>query len=320
MSQPGINLHGAVDLSGLARPPAPPARAPQSPSGGPPPSAAPGAPIQAPLVVDVTEATFEQTVALSQQVPVVVELYAAQAPGAAELGQTLTALAEESGGRFQHARVDVQSNPQIAAAFQAQAVPMVIALLGAQPVPLFQGAAPVEQIRQVMDEVLRLAAQNGITGVIHDTRGEAEHNAPEPPPPPVPPRHAEAHEALERGDLDAAIAAYRKAIEEDASDQEAPAALAQVELMQHTQGVDAQRVLAAAEAAPQDVPAQLAAADVEMSTGQVTQAFHRLLATIRRTAGEEREEVRLRMVSYFELVGPTPEVNAARRDLASALY
>jgi len=318
MSQPAINLHGAVDLSGLARPPAQPGGAGQQPAGAPQ-AAGGGGQIPAPLVTEVTEASFEQTVGLSQQVPVVVELYAAQAQGSEELGRTLTALAEEYGGRFQHARVDVQANPQIAGAFQAQGVPMVIALIGAQPVPLFQGSAPADQLRQVLDEVLRLAAQNGVTGVIQDTR-DAQPQAEEPAPPPLPPRHVEAQEALERGDLDAAIAAYRKAIEEDASDQEAPAALAQVELMKRTEGADAATLVAAADADPADLDAQLAAADVEVSQGQPAAAFSRLIAVIRRTAGDERETVRQRLVSYFDLVGPTPEVNAARRDLASALY
>lgn len=321
MSQPSINLHGAVDLAGLA---GPPAGATPGAAGRPADAAAPGAAVPAPLVVDVTETTFEQTVMLSQQVPVVVELHSAEARGSAELSETLTALAEEYAGRFQHARVDTQASPQIAAAFQVEAVPTVVALVGGQPVPLFQGTYPADQLRQVLDEVLRLAAQNGVTGVIEDTRDEAdevEETPAEPEPEPLPRRHAEAQEALERDDLDGAIEAYRKAITEDASDTEAPAALAQVELLKRTADVDMQALLAAAaQAGPTDVDAQLAAADAEIAVGQAEAAFTRLLAVIRATADEGREAARQRLVSYFELVGATPEVNQARRALANTLY
>ncbi len=317
------SLAGAVDLSGLKKR----AEARNDAAQGRGPGAPPANDGGAATSVDVDESSFEQEVLLrSMQVPVVVELHSAQARGSAELSQTLTALAEEYAGRFQHARVDTEASPQIAAAFQVQAVPTVVALVGGQPVPLFQGTYPADQLRQVLDEVLRLAAQNGVTGVIQDTRDaeeadEADEPAAEPEPAPLPRRHAEAQEALERDDLDGAIEAYRKAMTEDASDTEAPAALAQVELLKRTVDVDAQAVLAAAaHAGAEDVAAQLAAADAEVIAGQAEAAFTRLLATIRATADEDREAARQRLVSYFELVGATPEVNQARRALANALY
>lgn len=316
MSQPSINLHGAVDLSSLARPAGGPAAA------GPGPGAAPGAPgapaeggaqIAAPVIADVTEETFGQMVELSTQVPVVVELWAQQSGPAPELA----ALATQYGGRFHLARVDAQAQPQIAAAFQVQTVPSVVAVVGGQPIPLYQGSYPQEQLRQVLDEVLRLAAQQGVTGIVV---GEIETPT-EPVEPPLPPLHAEAHEAIEREDYDAAADAYRRALAANPADNEASAALAQVELILRTSRTGAQPVADAEGRPATDVEAHLAAADVEVAAGEHEAAFERLLAVVRATSGEERDEVRQRLVAYFEIVGHgDPSVALARRSLAAALY
>lgn len=311
MSEPSINLHGAVDLSSLARPAS--ASAPAGAGGAGSGEAPGGAQIAAPVVAEVTEETFGRTVELSSQVPVIVELWAQQQGPSPDLA----ALATQYGGQFQLARVDAEAHPQIAAAFQVQSVPTVVAIVAGQPVPLYQGSYPQEQLRQVLDEVLRLAAQQGITGIVV---GEAAEPA-EPAEPPLPPLHAEAHDAIEREDYDAAADAYRRALAANPADAEASAALAQVELIVRTSRTGAQAVAEAENAAPGDVQAHLAAADVEVAAGQHQAAFDRLIAVIRATAGEDREEVRRRMVAYFEIVGNAdPSVAAARRSLASALY
>lgn len=316
MTQPStnLNLRGAVDLSGLAKPAAP--------RGGGSPNGAGGGSVPGPFVVDVTEATFADAVRLSTRVPVVIDLWAEWCQPCKQLSPVLEKLAREYGGRFQLAKVDVDANPQIAAAFQVQSIPSIVALVGGQPVPLFQGAYPEAQVRQVLDELLRVAAENGVTGVLTgDGDGAAQDDGQEPEPP-LPPLHAEALAAIERGDLDAAAAAYRKALKENPGDDEAAAALAQVELLARTQDADAAGVLAAADAAgPTDVDAQLAAADVEMAAGRASAAFDRLIAAVRATAGEDRERLRVRLLELFAVAGTTsPEVNAARRQLASALY
>ncbi|WP_345042413.1 tetratricopeptide repeat protein [Georgenia daeguensis] len=317
MSQPtpGMNLYGAVDLSALASP-RPPATGAGSPGGVP---AQPGAGVPGEIVVRVTEATFGETVQRSTQVPVLVDLFSARSGASGQLSPVLENLAREYGGRFQLAQVDVDANPQIAAAFQVQSVPTVVAVIGGQPIPLFQGAYPEEQIRQVLDEVLRIAAQNGVTGVMVPT-GEPQDE--EPAEPPLPPLHAEALEAIERGDLDAAEDAYTRALKENPGDGEARAALLQVQLIRRVDSDDPEEVLAAAAgAAPGDVTAQLAAADVEAATGRFADAFARLVAVVRATAGDDREQARLRLLELFEIAGPThPDVAPARRALASALY
>jgi putative thioredoxin len=154
--------------------------------------------------------------------------------------------------------------------------------------------------------------------VLEDT-GEAPPEAPAEPP--LPPLHAEAMAAIERGDLEAAEAAYTQALNENPRDADAKAALLQVQLIRRVEQHDPDEVLRRAETAgPADVAAQLAAADVEAATGRFPAAFERLLGVVRATAGDDREQARLRLIELFDVAGPTPEVQSARRQLASALY
>lgn len=300
MSSP-LNIRGAVDLSSLAapRPAAGPAAAPAPPG----------------VIVDVDDAGFAALVERSQRVPVVVDLWAEWCQPCRTLGPLLERLAAEYAGSFQLAKVDVDANPQIAAAFQVQSIPTVVAILAGQPVPLFQGAYPESQIRQILEQLLALAAQHGITGRVAAKDPQEPAPAPEPP---LPPLHAAAIAAIEEGDLEGAAASYRQALKENPRDTEARAALAQVELMTRLDGTRPEAVIAAA--VPGDLASQLAAADAEMSSGWLREAFARLLGLIRE-GGEVREPARLRLLDFFEVAGPTnPEVVAARRHLASALY
>lgn len=314
MTQPSANLYGAVDLSSLARPTGQPAAG----GGAGPGEAGPAVPGQ--LVVEVTEATFADTVQRSTQVPVLVVLTSSRSAASAQTVEVLTEVAREYGGRFQLATVDADTETQIAAAFQVQAVPAVLAVLAGRPLPLFQGTYPAEQVRQVIDEVLRVAAESGVTGVLQVSDEEPE----EPSEPPLPPLHAEALDAIDRGDLAAAEDAYTRALKENPGDRDAQAALLQVQLIRRVEeaGQDPDEVLAAAQAAgPGDVDPHLAAADVEAATGRFGAAFDRLLAVVRATAGDDREKARVRLVELFEIAGSThPDVGPARRQLASALY
>ena len=307
---PRLNLRGAVDLSGLAQ-------SQQAPAGG-----APGTPAGAPgsVVVDVTEATFGDVVQRSSTVPVVVHLWSPRAEASRQLATDLEKLASDYAGRFLLAHVDVDANPQIGQAFQIESVPAVVAVIKGQPVPLFQGAYPADQVRQVLDELLRVAAENGVTGRIEVTEAAPEADtAPEEPP--LPPLHQEAYDAIERDDLEGAADAYRRALTANPADADATAGLAQVELMRRTSGADPAQARAAAAADPQDVDAALLAADLDVAGGHVDDAFGRLIETVRITSGEDRERVRQRLVELFEVVGSGDErVTSARRALASALF
>jgi putative thioredoxin len=308
--EPSISTRGAVDLSALTRPQSPP---PGEPGG------APGA---QGYVVEVTDANFQQVVQDSTTYPVVMLLWMPTDQANAELATLLGRIAEEYAGRFLLGRVDVQTYPQIAAAFQAQGVPTVVAVLQGQPLPLFAGAASEEQVRGVLDQVLAAAEQNGVTGRA-PSGGTPDESAPaaEPEPEPLPPLHQEAYDAIERDDLDAAEAAYGRAIKQDPKDTDAVAGLAQVKLMQRTRDADLQQVRAAAAGAPSDVDAQLAVADLDMLGGKVDDALARLLDLLPGADADAKEKLRERLVEFFEVVGATdPRVAKARRHLAMYLY
>ncbi len=198
-------------------------------------------------------------------------------------------------------------------------MPTVVAVLAGQPLPLFQGAYPRDQVRAVLDQVLAAAEANGITGRVAPAGRGAE---PEPEPEPeLPPLHQAAYDAIEADDLDTARAAYEQAIKEDPRDALARAGLAQVGLLDRTRDADLQAARAAAAADPKDLDAQLAVADLDILGGKVEDAFGRLIDALRVTFGPDRERLRLRLVDLFEVIGgDDPRVVAARRAMASALY
>ncbi|MFF3063181.1 co-chaperone YbbN [Oerskovia sp. NPDC057915] len=310
--QPNFDVRGAVDLSSLNRPTAPP---PGTPG---------GAPEAGGYVVDVTEESFPQLVQDSAQYPVVVLLWIPTDQANAQLGTELGAIAEEFAGRFLLGRVDAQTYPQIAAAFQVESVPTVVAIVGGQPVPLFQGAAAGDQVRAVLQQVLQIAEGNGVTGrapaqgVPADADAAAEAPVPEPE---LPPLHQEAYDAIERDDFDAAVAAYEKAIKQDPRDHLATAGLAQVGLLRRTRDLELQATRDAAASRPTDLQAQLDVADLDVLGGKIEDAFGRLLDLLPGSSAEDKETLRRRLVDYFEILGPTdPRVGKARQLLAINLY
>lgn len=297
-------VRGAVDLSSLRSAPAAPAA-----SGDP---AAPS------LVVDVTDQTFGQVLELSRSVPVVVDLWAEWCGPCKQLGPILEKVVVELGGRLVLAKVDVDANPQIAQSFRAQSIPMVVALVAGQPVPLFTGAVPEQQVRDVFGQLLQLAAQHGVTGTVPTADAEADAE------PPLPPLHQAAYDAIEAGDLAAAVDAYEQALKESPRDEVARAGLSQVRLLQRVEGADLQAARAAAAAAPLDVDAQLVVADLDLAGGHVDDAFGRLLdlfAALPALPGDERAAVRARLLDLFGVVGDAdPRVLRARSRLASLLF
>ncbi|HET9945781.1 MAG TPA: tetratricopeptide repeat protein [Actinomycetes bacterium] len=304
MSQPTFNPYGAVDLSALAAAPA----------------AAPGAPAAQPggVVVDVDEADFQAVVVeQSMTVPVVIDFWADWCGPCKQLSPVLERLAGADEGRWLLAKIDVDANPRLGQAFQVQGIPAVYAVVKGQPIPLFQGALPEAQVRQYLDELLKVAEANGVSGRV--AAGEAPPVVAEEPV--ADPRYDEAYDAIERGDLDAAATAYRALLADDPTDADAQAGLGQVELMRRTQGVDPAAARARAADAPDDVAAQTAVADLDLLGGHVEDAFARLVDLVARTAGDDRDAARTHLVGLFELVGSQDErVARARTALANALF
>ena len=287
----------AMDLSGIAAA----AKAPPVPPG-------------ASFVVEVDESNFESVIQLSTKHPVVVELYSPRA-NAQALSDDLIALANAAAGAYLLARVNVDTAGTIAQALGIQAVPTVIGVIAGQLAPLFQGTRSKAEAEAVIGQLLQVAASNGLVGRADPVAGGAGETDE------ADPRFAAADAALERGDFAAAVVEYDKILAQTPNDPEAKAGRAQVALLARSAGTDPSSVLATASTEPDSVDAQLAAADLEVLSGQPDHAFQRLIGVIRETSGAEREAVRVRLLELFEIVGPAdPAVLKARRDLMSALF
>lgn len=298
----GANLRGAVDLSSLVRPPAPPAGSA---------AAAPSAVVQ-----QVTDATFTAVLDLSASVPVIVEFFGAG------IQPSLGPLIRQYAGRLALVTVDGTTNPQLVQAFQVQEVPTVAAVVGGRPLQLFSGMMPEAELRTVFDQVLALAAQNGVTGTIDIDEADDQPGGPaEPVEEPLPPLHQEAYDAITSGDFATAIKAYETAIAQNPRDQLAVAGLAQVSLMARLEGLIPDAVRSAAASNPGDVDAALAVADLDVSGGHLDDAFARLLELFPSLDPAGRNVVRARLLEYFEIAGADdPRVLSARRRLTGLLY
>lgn len=303
MSRPrppiGPALAGAVDLSALKQ------RAQQNSSAG----RDAGAGSAKPAGVEITTANFEDEVLVrSNQVPVVVLLWSPRSDVCLQLAEILSGLAAADGGKWSLATVNVDTVPEVAQIFGIQVVPTVVALAAGQPLSSFQGMQPADQLRRWVDSLLSATAGK-LSGAV-DSEGAEE----------VDPALAQARQQLQDGDFAAALDSYQTILDANPNHAEAKGVVRQIAfLMRATeQPPDA---VAAADAAPDDIDAAFAAADVQLLNQDVTGAFDRLIALVRRTSGDERTKVRTRLIELFELFDPAdPEVIAGRRNLANALY
>jgi thioredoxin len=326
MKQPrDFSLHGAIDLG--ARQAAAQRRqraAEQSDAGGGQPGGQTG------FIIDVTDDTFNtDVVARSQTVPVVLDLWADWCGPCKQLGPILEKLATEANGAFVLARVDVDANPQLSAALQVQSIPMVVAIVGGQVADGFLGAMPEPQVRQWLGQVMQVAERLGLqpgagAGVAAGDQGGPAGQEPGE-------AHAfgergsdiyaEAQQAMERGDLNAAEAAFEKVLAADPGDPVATMGLGQVALIRRVEGYDQAAARRDAASQPDDVDAQARVADIEMAMGRIEDSFDRMLATIKRTSGEDRDKARKHLVSLFEIFPPRdPRVSKARARLSSLLF
>jgi putative thioredoxin len=253
-------------------------------------------------IIDVTEATFQfEVLERSLHTPVVIDFWAEWCGPCKQLSPVLEKLAIEGGGSWVLAKVDVDANPRLAQMFRVQGIPMVYAVIGGQPVDAFTGVYPEPQLRQWIGEVLKAG---GAAAPVQED-----------------PAMLAADDALAEGDYDAAERAYKKILADRPADAVAAAGLAQVGLLRRVDGVDPAQALAAAAQTPDDVEAQLVAADLEVLAGRAEEAYQRLVELVRRVAGEDREKARTHLVSLFTIAAPDdPAVTTARRALASALY
>jgi putative thioredoxin len=228
----------------------------------------------------------------------------------------LERLAQAANGAWILAKVDVDANPRIAQLFGVQSIPTVVAIAGGQPVEAFSGAQPEPQIKEWLNALLD-ALRDRLPGI---RAAESSSDAPEPEPEPEDLRFVAAEDAFENGDFEGAVAAYSKILAEEPGNEQAQAALAQVKFLARAESADPS-VVVRADTSPEDVDAQLSAADVEVASQRAEKAFARLLDLVRRSSGVDRDRARTHLVELFGLFpAEDPLVAKARRDLASALF
>jgi putative thioredoxin len=312
MTQQPFSRPGAIDLSALKRPAAPP------PSPGAAPSA--GAADASSYSLEVTEQNFQEVIERSMTAPVLLVLFSrSRMPESGQLADDVAALSGEFEGRFLAGLVDVDASPGIAQAMQVQSIPLVVAVLDGRPAPLFQDVVPMEELRAALTQVMQQLATQGMTARHQPLTGAVA--ASEDGEEQVDQRYAAAQDALAADDIDGAVAEYQKLVDANPADAEAAAGLAMAKVLQRTQGVDLTAAREAAAAAPDDLAAQSLVADLDLLGGHVDDAFDRLIGLVRRSSGDERNQAREHLLGLFAAVGnDDPRVLRGRQNLASALF
>ncbi|MFD0774800.1 tetratricopeptide repeat protein [Streptomonospora algeriensis] len=277
-----------------------------------------------PYAIDITEENFQQEVLeRSMSAPVVLAVLQQRSEQSDQTERALDRLAVEAGGQWAVAKVDVQASPQIAQAMRVQAVPTIAMVIGGQVVPGPSGPANYDQLREWLGQIFDGLREQGVLPQEYSGLGEPQEGGEEEQAG-VEQSAAdqEAQEALQRGDFEAAEAVYTKAVEENPQDAEAKLKLAHIRLYGRVSKLgDANERRKAAADDPDDVQAQIDVADIDMYGGKVEDAFDRLVATVRRTSGDARDQAREHLLSLFQLLPPgDPRVGKGRRALTSALF
>jgi len=312
MPSPDFSLHGAIDLG--ARQAAAKKQQQRQQAGG-----------DSQYVMDVTDETFNtEVVQRSRTVPVIVDFWAEWCGPCKQLSPILEKLAGEGAGRWVLAKVDIDANPQLAAYMQqlgVRGIPFVAVVVAGQLMPFLQGAAPESDVRRSLDQLFVALNEQGLLPDAPPQEGEEGLEAEGAQQPAEDPAYVQAEDALRRGDIEAAATAFQEIIDANPQDLDAKRGLALVELSRRVQTYDVAQVEKEAAERPGDAQAQIRQADVELVSGSVEDAFDRLVQTIRRTAGDDREDVRLRLLELFDVLPvDDPRVVKGRRALSSALF
>ena len=284
----GANFGNAFDLSTLKKP-----TADQLPTVG---------------IAVTQENLVSEFVAKSKEQVVVLLAWSARSTQSKEILETLGKLEKADNGSWLLGTVDVDFQPQVAQALQIKSVPVAIAIIAEQLLPLFESVPPADQVRLVINKLLERASQKGVGAApvgVTEIPMEAEEEA--------------AYAAMEKGDYKAAKLSYEAWLKRKPNEQVAVVGLAQVNLMLRIEGLDP--VLTLKNAKNDDLTSQLMCADIQVASGDYEAAFDRLLQVIKSMAGEDRDKAKNHLISLFNLVDPAdPRLIKARAALASALF
>ena len=237
------------------------------------------------MSIDVTDATFPtEVVERSKQVPVVVDLWAEWCGPCKQLGPILEKVVDETGGKVVLAKVDVDTNQQIATAFQVQGIPAVFALKDGKVVDTFVGAVPEATVREFVARLLPTEAESAVQRLV-DAGDEAS---------------------------------LRQALELEPGNEPAVLALAEL-LVARRQDGDADEALALLARIPEtDATRRIAAlARVGADTkDDVTAELDGLLDQVK-----DDEAARQRYIDLLEVMGPDdPRTSGYRKQLTSRLF
>ena len=260
------------------------------------------------LVIQVDSNSIRDYLAISDSLPVLVLLVQENDPSSQSLLSTVKLLTEKTAGKILTLVVDAVKSPELAQAFDLKQIPTLLGMLKGQPAPLFTGDQPAEQVQQIIDRVLDVGKENGLTGTVKVAEPEPE----------LSPTHQQAFAAIEENNYPLARSLYEKALLENPNDQLAEAGLAQIKLLIRLEG---KHLPSLASSLGQDMDTALDRVDALVATGAASAGFEQLLVLFENTAKDQREPIRLRFVELFLVVGnEDPAVIKARKNLSLLLF
>lgn len=278
--------------------------------------------------IEVNEQNFQQTVVeRSKTVPIVIDFWAPWCGPCRVIGPVLERLADELAGKFVLAKVNVDENPQLAASFGAQSIPLVVAVRDGKIIGDFVGAIPEAAIREHLAHWL---------------------------PSPADELTARADSAMQAGDTAQADTLLRQALELDPRaeralflhaqrladqnrDDEATAVLERIPpgsavaqevdrlaaalRIRGAGGGDTTALRARVEQNADDLDARFDLAQLEAASGNYQAALDQYLEIIKRDRAYRDDGARKAMLDVFDLLGSGNELtDRYRSELAKVLF
>jgi putative thioredoxin len=260
------------------------------------------------LVIQVDANSIRDYLAISDSLPVLVLFVQENDPASQSILSTVKLLTEKTAGKILTLVVDAVKSPELAQAFDLKQIPTLLGMLKGQPAPLFVGDQPAEQVQLIIDRVLEVGKENGLTGTVKVAEPEPELSI----------THQQAFAAIEENNYPLARSLYEKALVENPNDQLAEAGLAQIKLLIRLEGKELPSLVSSV---GQDTEAVLDRVDALVATGAASEGFEQLLVLFESTAKDQREPIRLRFVELFLVVGnEDPAVIKARKNLSLLLF
>jgi putative thioredoxin len=279
--------------------------------------------------IDVNEENFEFAVLdQSKQVPVLVDFWAEWCGPCKVLGPVLERLAEEYGGAFIVAKLNVDENPSLAAAFRIQGIPAVKLFKDGELASEFTGALPESMVREFLSKFLPSAAdkQAQEAAALEAEDKTAEAKALYQSILDSDPDHAKSllgmgRLAMNAGDNDAALGFLDKISAVADERKEAERLIARLKLQGGAAAQDLQKLRAKVEAEPDNLDARLALAQALAGVENYREALPQLLHIVKTDRSFQDDAARKAMLQIFEVLGSDdPLTDQYRNELAKVLF